>query len=98
MPAGNHHYTPNGFWWQTPSSATLPRLVLGSIRNSILAGLSVVAYCAWRSLQYNHTYTCFQGKTITMGKMTLLTHEPASVEEIDKLKAEEAQRKKKLRS
>jgi hypothetical protein len=86
MPAGNHHYTPHGFWHQTPPGATVPRLVLKTCRDLAFLGLFIVGVNAYRSLQWKYTYTSFIGKTITMEKVSQLTHEPASVEVIDSLK------------
>jgi hypothetical protein len=97
MPAGNHHYTPSGFWYQNPSGSTIPRLVFRSVRSVAFLGLVIVSINAYKALQVDYTYTNFIGKTMTYGKVSQYTHEPASAETIDKLKAENAA-KKKLRS
>jgi hypothetical protein len=98
MPAGNHHYTPHGHWWETPKSSTVPRLIFKTARNLALTALFFYGLNAYRAMLWNYTYTSFIGKTMTLGNVSTATHEPASVEYIDKLKAEEAERKKRRAS
>lgn len=47
----------------------------------------------FRDLQQHVTYRNFKGRMMTLGPMSTLTHEPLSVEEVDKLKAAERERK-----
>lgn len=67
---------------------------MGSVGRVAIVITSVFLIDRYRSMAWNYTYTNFIGKTMSFGKLTTLTHEPATVEEIDRLKAAEAERKK----
>lgn len=94
MPIGNHHMSPHGFWTIPPTNLKLSGLILGSVGKIAitLAGFAVIA--SYRSIAYNTTYINFKGKTMSLGPMTILNHEPLSVEEIDKLKQAQAIKKR----
>lgn len=51
------------------------------------------ALFSFRDLQRFYTYANFRGKVLSLGNISSLTHEPLSVEEIDKLKEAERARK-----
>lgn len=94
MPEGNHHTTPPGLWYQEPTTSSIPKLLARSAgKIAALFGILFV-FDRYRSLQWTYTYTRFIGKTMSLGTITTDTHEPLSVEEIDRLKGAEAERKK----
>lgn len=97
MPEGNHHHTPHGLWYQEPTPSSVPRLFAKTAGK--IGGLLTFYYLfnQFRSIQWTYTYTSFIGKTMSFGKISTFTHEPLSVEEIDRLKAAEAEKKKKSR-
>lgn len=93
MPVGNKHYTPSGIWWEQPAPRTYGPLFAKTFIKNGLTILAIFGLWAWRDMQQNYTYTNFRGKMMTFGNLSSLTHEPLSVEEIDKLR--EAERNKK---
>lgn len=94
MPQGNSQFLPSGIWSFGPTTASVPRLFLRTCRN--LTGFIFVCYLLseWRVMQSKKVYNRFVGRTMTLGTLNTDTHEPLSVEEIDKLKAAEAERKR----
>lgn len=98
MPEGNAHQFPPGLWYQEPTTSSIPRLLLKSVGKVALLFAFLSCVEAYRSLARNYTYTNFIGRTMTFGTLSTDTHEPATTEEIDRLKAAEAERKKLKRA
>lgn len=95
MPQGNHQWLPSGIWYQKPASSSYPKLVLATCRQVGLVVSFLVLYNGYRSMAWNWTYTEYIGKTMTQGKYSIATHEPASVEYIDQLKREMEEKRQK---
>lgn len=97
MPVGAAQLFPSGLWVLKPKTTSIPILVATTcVKIAIpLAGLGCLSYL--RSLTYNYTYTTYLGKSLSMGHMSNLTHEPLSVEEIDKMKEAQAERRRKTK-
>lgn len=94
MPQGNHHMTPSGNWVHDPTTSSIPKLMWITARRVAGMAAIIAALVGFRSLSYKYTYTNFLGKTMSLGTITTATHEPLSVEEVDKLKAAEAEKKR----
>lgn len=94
MPQGNAHTIPHGYWFFNPSTNKLSHLVLQSCGKLVLLGFCLTGVHYYRSMSWKYTYNSFIGRTMTLGTTSIDTHEPLSVEEIDKLKAEQAERKR----
>lgn len=94
MPQGNAHMFPPGLWVQRPKNSSIPMLVLGTIGKIAVPFVALGFVWCWSLINCDYVYTSFKGKSISMGHMSQLTHEPLSVEEIDRLKREQAQRRK----
>lgn len=86
MPQGNHHTTPPGLWYYNPTTQSVRKLFMGSCikLSATLFGLWLLS--EYRALAYKYTYKNFIGKTMSLGPLSKLTHEPLSAEEIDRLK------------
>lgn len=89
MPQGNAGVVPPGLWYNPVTTSSIPKLVRGSLLQLFGVCFMFYALSEHRSLAYKYTYTDFIGKTMSMGKLTVLTHEPLSAEEVDRLKAEQ---------
>lgn len=94
MPQGNAHQTPPGLWYKEPNTSSIPKLCMKSAGKLALVFSAIFLLDRYRSLSWKYTYTNFIGKTMSFGNLTTLTHQPATVGEIDRLKAAEAERKK----
>lgn len=94
MPHGNHHSVPHGIWFFEPTTRSVGKLVLKSCRNVALSFLALTAFYEYRSLAWKYTYNNFVGRSMIYGAHTTNTHEPASMEYIDQLKAEMAERRR----
>lgn len=94
MPQGNAISQPTGIWHGDPVRFSIPYMMLRTCFRVSLMGTAIAGFWYFRVLARDYTYTEYIGKTISLGKLSVLTHEPLSVAEIDKLKAEEAARKK----
>lgn len=97
MPHGAAQIFPSGNWVHRPKTTRISRLILRTCVKFCVPflGLGFLSYL--RSLTYNYTYTSYIGKSISMGHMSQLTHKPLSVEQIDKLKEAQAERRRQQR-
>lgn len=93
MPQGNAHVTPPGLWYQEPKPSSYRKLFFKSCRNVLAFSVIVTCLQQYRSLSWNYTYKSFIGRTMSLGKLTVLDHEPLSAEEIDRLKKEQQERR-----
>lgn len=89
---------PPGLWVQKPKSSSIPRLVLGTIGKLATPFAIIGAIYCYGNVSYTYSYPNFKGKSISMGHITRVTHEPLSTEEIDRLKREQAERRKMKKS
>lgn len=97
MPVGNAGFKPSSIWIKNPHpNLTYPGLVLGTVTSFAFWGLVFWGIYEYRSLGWKYTYPSFVGKTTVYGNLTTLTHEPATTEQIDRLREEQA-RKKELK-
>lgn len=93
MPQGNAHVLPSGLWQMNPNSASIPKLVLKTMGKIAALAFSIYLLAEYKSMAYKYTYKPFIGRSMTLGTGSLLTHEPLSATEIDKLKEAEKLRK-----
>lgn len=98
MPQGNAHDLPSGIWYQTPLPDSYRYLAIRAVGRWMCGIGIMVGLVAYRSLNYNYTMTNFIGKTISLRNMSCLTHEPLSPDEIDKMNAEQALKKKEKKT
>lgn len=93
MPKGIAQAYPSGLWVQEPTTSSLPKLF--SISACRFIGVAVIIYAidAYRSINWNYSYKNFVGRTLIYGNFSDVDRKELSVEEIDKLRAEQAEKK-----
>lgn len=94
MPQGNAITRPPGFWHATPPKFSASRVFVKTSFKLLAFGAVCLTWCHFRELARNYTYSDFVGRSLTYGKVSVLTHEPLSSKEIDRMRAAEVERKK----
>lgn len=98
MPQGNAGYLPSGLWWMKPDPQTYGPLILKSAKLFGLWSTALGFAVSIRYINKHYDRKDFRGRTMIFKDFTTATHEPLSVEEVDKLKEAERLRKLQKRS
>ena len=100
MPQGQAHFLPSGFWDKEPTSqkkGVIARCMLKTAKNFLILYALYECFHHFRKFGWTYTYPNFVGNTRLYGDFTVRDHKPATVEEIDRLVAEERLKKAESR-